>query len=311
MDAQDFKPVPAVYQIELTNRCNLKCPMCLRTTDMVRGTDLLDIGLLELMVARGEFNGTSYVELQLAGEPTLHPHLGDIIDYLHTRAFVRVGLSTHGLLIGKRPGVLDALLKLDNLTISVDSVDPAVYAQMRYPAKFSQLEEALDTLFAAYGDRATPVVDLQLVRTPLVAGSGDAPALQAMIDRKGWPAAVRVTHDCFIEMQGREGHTSRRNDLCVNPWLTVSVTHTGDVLSCCYIFDPDPDSLNYYGNLYVQSLAEIWSGPRVQAMRAMHRSGDLQGACAKCYQPSPALIHHNIQTRATQRIAGRVHLPVY
>lgn len=315
---EPFQRLPEIYQIELTNRCNLQCPMCLRTTNMGRAEDMLDMKLLQLMHERGDFGGSAYVELQMAGEPTMHPQLGEVIRFLHDEVGVMAGLSTHGLLMGKKPGVISALLELEALTISIDSVDPTVYHRMRYPAQLEQLYSALDMFFVNLAGRKTekkavPFVELQLVHTPLVEGSGDVAALQAEMAVRGWDkyAAIRVTSDCFVEMQGRARVTGPRAGICMNPFSSVSVAHNGDVLSCCFIFDPKKDEINYYGNLYEQSLAEVWNSDRVIAMRQAHMTGALQGQCTKCYLKSPVQIHQNIVARSVRAARTGLHrLPV-
>lgn len=314
------KRLPEIYQIELTNRCNLKCPTCLRTTAMVRENDVLDFELLKTMHARGDFAGTAYIELQMAGEPTLHPQLGSIVSYLQDTCGLLVGLSTHGLLIGKKDGVLDALLDLNDLTISVDSVDPNVYHRMRYPARLPMLLEALSTFFDEYAvrrkaGRRLPFVELQLVRTEQP-DTGDVDALKAVMRAHGWDehAVVRVVDDCFSEMQGRKqrGINERSAQMCINPFCSVSVAHNGDVVSCCYVFDPKRDEVNWYGNLNENSLEEIWESDRVVEMRRSHMEGRQKDSCAKCYLYSPTLIHQNIMARHVQHKAthGRVHLPI-
>src|SRR5205814_10486397 len=92
---QDFKSLPEIYQIESVSAFNFQCPMCERTTHMGRQPGLLDVKLLELMHERGDFGGSYYVELQMAGEPTLHPDLYNIIMFLKYKVGVMVGLSTH------------------------------------------------------------------------------------------------------------------------------------------------------------------------------------------------------------------------
>ena len=308
---QEFKHLPEVYQVELTNACNLRCPMCLRTTDMLRDDQRLDLDLLRQMRARGDFAGSFYVELQMAGEPTLHPQLGEAVRILKEDVGVLTGLSTHGLLMQKA-GVITALLDLDALTISVDSVDPETYHQMRYPARIEQLYKNLELFFdclrthLALG-REAPFVELQLVETSLAAGSGNVIALQEIMKARGWEglAEVRTTADCFGEMQGRveAGTTTRNAQICLNPFASVSVAVNGDVLSCCFIFDPKKDEVNYYGNLREQSLAEIWTGPRVMEMRRQHAREQLSGQCTKCYLKSPMQIHLNIVSRLVRRRA--------
>lgn len=309
---QEFKKLPAIYQIEASSACNLKCPMCLRTTDVTRPDQLLNMKLLLLMKERGDFQGSAYIELQMSGEPTLHPHLGEIIAFLKDDIGVLVGLSTHGLNMkaprGRKGDVARDLMMLDALTISVDSLDPEIYHKMRYPAKVERLIENLDYFFELVALRAShgypttvPFIELQLVVTDLVKGSGNVEQLQDMMILKGWDkyAEIRTTGDCFSEMQGRvaPGTRERNTSLCINPWTTVSVAQNGDVTSCCFIFEPKKDEINYYGNLYEQSLAEIWSSERVQEMRESHMTRATKDQCTKCYLKSPYLIHQNIISR--------------
>ena len=307
LPSTEFKALPEIYQIEATNHCNLKCPMCLRTTDMVRSADHVDQGLIRAMLARGDFAGTSYTELQLAGEPTLHPQLGEIISLIKGHGIL-VGASTHGLLIGKKAGVLEALLSLDALTVSCDSVDPETYSKMRYPAQLPQLIAAVDLLVDALKSLPSskrPFVELQLVQlndARGIAGSGNLFDLEVLMRQRGWDevCTARVQSDCFPEMQKdvvQIGGLKRNASLCINPWSSVSVAADGSVVSCCYVFEPSMDSPNTYGNLREQSLAEIWDGRRVQAMRESHRTGDLGGQCRACYLKSPTLIHANIVSR--------------
>lgn len=114
-----------VYQIEATNGCNLSCSFCPRQTPVLqRAEGFLSIGLLD----RVDWKATTYTELQLSGEPLLHPALLPIIQYLHDVG-VKVGLSTNLTVWRKQRAVLD---ELDVLTINDDefrSVDPEFIAE--------------------------------------------------------------------------------------------------------------------------------------------------------------------------------------
>jgi radical SAM protein with 4Fe4S-binding SPASM domain len=272
---------------------------------MARKDQLLDPVLVRRMHERGDFAGSYYVELQMAGEPTLHSQLGWFIDYLRGPVGVMVGLSTHGLLM-KKKDLAGKLLDLDALTISVDSLDPVTYHKMRYPAEIGQLLENLDYLFARVEDRVNkerhiPFIELQLIQTDLVPNSADTRSLKELMVNKGWDkyAHIRTTGDCFYEMQGRKsvGSLKRNVDLCINPWTSVSVAANGDVVSCCFIFDPKREEVNWLGNLNDQSLAEIWVGPRARELRLQHKQDQLTGQCAECYLKSPMTIHQNIASR--------------
>jgi len=298
-DSMQVKKVPAIYQIELSSVCSLQCPGCLRTTALTREAGFLDLKLLHLMHERGDFAGTIYTELQMAGEPTLHPQLSEAIRFLKEDVGLLVGLSTHGLQM-RRVSVLCALMELDALTVSVDSVDPEHYHQVRYPANFKDLTECLDSLFKVVRVRheqrqTTPAIELQLVRVAEDAKSGNVRALQKLLDEKGWSdlCRVRVIQDCFDVMQERS-QKKPLVDLCLNPFSSVSVNQKGDVCSCCYCFNLEAASINYYGNLYTQSLETIWRGVRVGLMQQSHQQGQQKDLCAKCVLKSPVLLQEGI-----------------
>ena len=75
-------------------------------------------------------------------------------------------------------------------------------------------------------------------------------------------------------------------------------------MSCCYVFEPSRESVNWYGNLWHQSLADIWAGPRVAEMRRMQQAGESRDYCGSCYLRSPVEIHHAIQARLVQSTRG-------
>lgn len=261
----------------------------------------LDLGLLRRMLGRGDFGGSYYIELQFGGEPTLHPQWHAAVEMVKT-AGVLVGLSTNGLTMQGlgRFTVSEGLLDLDALTISVDSFDADVYAQMRAGAKLDDLVSSLDHFFELHHGRRRPLVDLQLVATPHVVGSGDLDAAIAFVSRRGWPATVRLVDDCALEMCGfLPAGTVPRDSLCTNPWLSVSVTSAGDVVSCCYMFWPAMAcGLNWYGNLYNNTLEEIWTGPRVGRLRQLMQEQDLsQTHCSRCYLRNLEPLHLDIISR--------------
>ena len=257
---------------------------------MSRKPKLLNLDLLNQMHARGEFANTTYIELQMAGEPTLHPALREAIDYLHEIGLL-VGLSTHGLRLDVQ-SVQDAVLRLDALTISIDSVAPEIYERLRYPAKFKDLERCLDAFFATYcylRDRALPVpiVDLQVIETD-IAGGSQLEAVKSYIAKKGWPCRVRTVEDSFVEMihPDEAGACPRTGSgfMCLEPFTSVSINADGDVVPCCLIFDPKKSSSTYLGNIYESTLRDIWEGTKARHLRWSHRAGTLADECKQCYQ---------------------------
>jgi cyclic pyranopterin phosphate synthase len=122
-------------RISVTDRCNFRCPYCmpreryhehyqflksaqrLNFEEIVRLTRLfLQLGVRKLRIT--------------GGEPLLRPGLADLIGDLTTLPGVEdVALTTNGVLLAQHASELRAA-GLRRVTVSLDSLDPAVFARM-------------------------------------------------------------------------------------------------------------------------------------------------------------------------------------
>ena len=269
---------PEIYQTEVTNACNFTCEFCPRDEpEYRRPPTLLDVGLARTISER-DLGGSYFMEFQLAGEPTLHPKLKEIISFFTGK--VLTGMSTHGGLIHRN---LEACLALDYLTISVDSIED--YEKVRPGGKLSQLLSNIDLLCKARKDREYPIIELQLIQFE---GVGRQQYLLEELARKNdWNVNIRVQPDCFLSVT-RDKIKKPSEQLCLNPWSSVSVQADGDVIPCCFSFGKDV----VYGNLKNQSLKEIWAtSPVLQEFRESHLTKQYHDICSKCYMRSPVQLH--------------------
>lgn len=276
----DFASLPSVYQIEVTSRCNLKCPSCIR--HRIQKQRDLSFDSLCRWVRRGDLNESVYVELQMAGEPLLYTRLADVTKVLKEEAGVAIGLSTNGVLIRGRE---DRLAGVDAVTISVDSLIKEEYERLRYPAKLADLLDGVAALLDM--DDRPKRIDFQAVFSLDASNDEVEDTLEDMRilwgDVEG--AIIRGVRDSFAIREERGTEELMTQELCLNPWLSASIRADGSVVSCCYAFD-DHD-FNMYGNLEQASLEEIWSAKQVKQMRMAHRSGNVAGICSSCYLRSP------------------------
>lgn len=130
MDRYYF-PLPYIYQIETTERCNLQCPTCLNP--MMEGKGDISFELVEHIVEKGYLQNTLYTELQMAGEPLLYKRLHDVIETIRGTDTM-VGLSTSLSVMNK--AAMETINALDCVTISFDVFDEAAYEKSRYPMRF-------------------------------------------------------------------------------------------------------------------------------------------------------------------------------
>ena len=272
--------IPEIYQLESTNVCNLFCPACIRQDERVkRKLGFLDPELLRTMINRLDFDGSFFVELQMYGEPTLHPRLHEIVLLLKSIG-LKVGLSTNGTLMREN---LLALEKLDYMTISIDSVDKETYEKCR-GTSFEDLIESIDIVTTACPKTK---IDLQVIN---FGGKDELSGLVALAQHRKWKVTCRAVPDCFAAYQGRPFPKQNMNQLCLNPWLSVSVQYDGDVVPCCF----SAGKFIVYGNLYQNSLKEIWNTSPVKAHlmeRMMYDYNKHEIPCMLCYMRSPTLFH--------------------
>jgi len=88
---------PKKVQIEITNRCNLKCNGCLRENMTRKKGDITYDTLLDALLLCDDF-GIEKVVLHNWGEPLLHPNILKIIKIINILGF-KVGFTTNGTLL--------------------------------------------------------------------------------------------------------------------------------------------------------------------------------------------------------------------
>jgi 7,8-dihydro-6-hydroxymethylpterin dimethyltransferase len=136
----------SVPVIEITNICNLDCPICfadnhhdytMSDEEMTRCLDILDE------------SGTDVDILVLTGgEPTAHPRLIELIKMCYARPRIpRVAIATNGILLAKREKLVQQLAEVNAYVLfQLDSTDPAKNTVLRGKEMTSYREQALANL---------------------------------------------------------------------------------------------------------------------------------------------------------------------
>ncbi|MEW6443449.1 MAG: radical SAM protein [bacterium] len=142
---------PAVYQIEITNRCNLSCKMCSRLEELrAEGSVPADMSMETLRRILDQIRSVYHIGLFGRGEPLLHPDLIGMIEYCAHRGVPQISITTNGLLLSGETRQSLAASKLTELRVSIDGADPKTYREIRN----ADLEKVLDNVrqFTASSD---------------------------------------------------------------------------------------------------------------------------------------------------------------
>lgn len=122
---------PRVFHVEVTTRCNLRCPMCVKHADgggIPEGdmpAEVFDALLPVLSTADA-------LLLNGIGEPLLHPALERFVRRARGRMpeTASIGFQTNGILMtpARARALVDA--GADRFCLSVDAVTPALFRQV-------------------------------------------------------------------------------------------------------------------------------------------------------------------------------------
>lgn len=117
--------------LELTERCNLECPICFADSRH-RGEDLTLEETDSRFALLNRFGGGFNIQLS-GGEPTVRDDLPEIIRLGKERGFTFVQLNTNGLRLAREEGYTRKLKDagLDCVFLQFDGTDPRIYERIR------------------------------------------------------------------------------------------------------------------------------------------------------------------------------------
>jgi MoaA/NifB/PqqE/SkfB family radical SAM enzyme len=272
-------PTPREWMLEVTNRCNLACPMCLRDKVKFVQRDM-DIRFIRRLLETD--HPPDAVWPYGFGEPMMYPYLMEAVR-LAKQNRIAVSLSTNATLLSEKAGsdLLDS--GMDYLIVAFDGATPETYARYRKGADFhrvkANVERFLDMKLAR---RSRLHLTLQMI---LMDGTDkEAAAFRRLWTRKGVDC-VRVRDD-LTKSPSRCGRiTGVPHRPCFFLWRgPLFVQASGAMVPCPYYHGAEP-----FADLTSQTVREAWNSPKMVQLRRAHLSGDLTGfpLCARCprYQP--------------------------
>jgi GTP 3',8-cyclase len=147
-------------RLSVIDRCNFRCPYCMpreRFHDQYRflkSSERLDFS--ELLRLTRLFVQLGVVKLRVTGgEPLLRAGLADLVGDLTSLPGIEdVALTTNGVLLAQHAAELRAA-GLQRVTVSLDSLDPAVFAQMS--GGFGSVDDVLAGIAAAQRAGLSPI----------------------------------------------------------------------------------------------------------------------------------------------------------
>lgn len=303
---------PLALFLELTQNCNLSCPMC-RFGEKYDPVLNMEQEVFDRLTEE-LFPYAHLVDLRGWGESTMLPKFGEFV----ARALqhrVQLRLVTNGM-VNRKP-VWDMMMRAHAVVmVSCDAASPELFAKLRAGGTLERLVHTVRTLVEARDRHGAPRDNICLnaiasmdnldelpdivrlaarldvstvVIHPIVTGLDDPSHL-----RNDLPRTQRAYEEA-AETGRREGVVVQvgaapdpslavpdmvRRPACMHPWSYAYIRYDGAVGFCDHLIGGDGEYT--LGSLRENTFDEIWNGEKWQDLRRAHLSGNIPDEYLPC-----------------------------
>jgi len=294
--------LPEHIVIELTNLCDLKCPLCpigSGKTDRKNGFLSLE-NFKKIIDEVGDF--IYFVALTNYGEPFLNKDIFEMISYAK-RKKLTVTIMTNAQKIDSLYAPLIVGAGPDAIVISMDGASQSSYEKYKIGGSFYKVIEAVELIQREKAKRKSPLpsITLQSVITKhnehemddiisLAARlEADRLIFKKVCDLRGFPVTFSDIETYMpgnpayraykIEGGSVKWNTDREDiNFCDMAWNYPAITWDGALYPCCF----DYSSLNM-GNVFKTDFKKAWNSKRFVAFRSkMRKNKYLMHGCSNC-----------------------------
>jgi radical SAM protein with 4Fe4S-binding SPASM domain len=258
---------PNYLLIEPVSACNLRCIMCFQIDEtFTKNKNLMgqmDFELFKKIIDEAFEGGTKAITIASRGEPTLHPKLGEMLEYCNGK-FFELKLNTNATRLNEK--LIHKILQSDvtDMVFSIDSYEKKEYESIRVKGVF---EDVLSNIkkFKEIKEKSYPNSNCA---TRVSGVKFDSNQNQEKF-KEFWERYVE--HVVMVEMENRWDTYNNPTEIagdnpCDYLWERMYVWFDGICNPC----DADYKSELSVGNIQKNSLREIWNGEKYSKLRSLH-----------------------------------------
>lgn len=284
---------PSGYAIELTNMCNLHCPMCSPQLSK-RKKMHMDIKVYEKLMNRIKDEGIKSVSLHTVGETFVYPRLKEAVA-IAKKLGIEVLISTNA----NEPEKLLSLYESDpgwvkGFRFSVDSAVPKTYNKVRAGGKLEKVMESCEWILKVNKKRHMSRIALSFACVISQDNIREIATFFRVFSKYTFPERIR-----FGLLNGLSPNTVyfRENKLslsnlyalqipCPSVFGAVFFNNEGCATLCCR----DYDNQLVIGSATEQPISQVWHSEKASQIRKQHLDKNVSASqCLNCYTPKPGV----------------------
>ena len=214
------------------------------------------------------------LKLSYRGEPLLHKHIAEMVEYGKKKGVLDIYFNSNGMLLTKTMSLKLMDAGLDRISISVEGVDPEIFEKDRVGARYETIMRNVESLMEMKNRRgySIPKVRVQTVCLPHI----DLDEYRDFWkDRCDEVAAID-----YKDAVNRDEDIVNAEWACPQLWQRMTVEWDGTIMPC----NNDDYRLLSPGNVKDKEVKSCWHDPVVRHARKLHMRGesDKLEACSGC-----------------------------
>jgi MoaA/NifB/PqqE/SkfB family radical SAM enzyme len=278
-------PFPKVIQIQTKSGCNARCVFCPNSLVGDRLTHgEMEWDLFTKISDEITRHSVTRISPYLMNEPLLDRNLGEKICYLtdRKRPETVIKINSNGALLDEEMGERLIESGLNRINFSIHGIRKGTYESQMVGLKLEKVLKNIDAFLELKRRKGTnkPRVRITMVRTKAI--EKELPNIMAYWKAREVRVNVRPLENRArkeITSTGLNPKTWKPFSFCNRLFEQAYILYNGDVVLCCV----DWERTTILGNLWEQSLEEIWNSPLFLKIRRRYLEGDLKGLlCQKC-----------------------------
>ena len=294
-----FIEKPEIIKTSLTNVCNYRCVMCYNP-HLRHPRGFMEEDILRRIVDQCQETGIGQLSLGATGEPLLHPRYLDFLR-LAKQQGLWVSSTTNATKLDAPMAKSMIILGLNRLNLSIYSTNPQEHKRYTGTDTFALVVENIRGFLRLWSesDRAMQVnmwfLPLPGINSyenhlsfwkPLADQAGLEITHQLPLNWSGWVAFGGGQRFSLRRDEGSWSLFFGRRQPCPDIRYYLHILHTGDVLPCCNVPEPDIDGKMVFGNIKSDQVLDIWSSEKYVSFKKAHERKRVEDYpdCQRCSQ---------------------------
>ncbi|MFA5317866.1 MAG: radical SAM protein [Patescibacteria group bacterium] len=273
---------PITISLELVNRCNLDCIMCLENQH-TQPKSQLSLDDIKRILDESQKNNMPSIELGLGSEVMMYKDIQEVVMLVKKAGILDVFFSTNGILLNDE--IIRAIIdnKITRIKISLDAATEETYKKIRRRAPSLKItEDNIKKIIAWKKKKNSPI---PVIRLSFIIMDINKHEIKQFIDKWkdevdyiDFQKLIDFSHVGKTVLLDEVKQEVIKDSFCAYPFYSLNIWANGDVSPCCTFYGKDL----IMGNIHQQTLKEIWNSKKMKLIREQLYSKKFNPICQKC-----------------------------